>query len=195
MSSSLRFTFLVAVLSSFAAFPAQADTLKVSFSDLTFTGRPGTPEVISGSFLWNTSTNTLYDSVLQTTGPIPLNGAVVTTGFNSSGNLVLVDFNGGPGVQFQIDSLDFSFINNGTPPAPGTYTQYFFLNCGSARACGYPGPVILGSDQISGPITVSNIPEPSSLAMLLAGATLLFFLWKSRRRNLPIAAHTTAPLG
>ncbi len=71
-----RILVLFLLTLSFASIAA-ADELQVSFSNVDVTKQiPAFSGTYSGSWLWDTSTNTISDVIVQSTGPADFNGPI-----------------------------------------------------------------------------------------------------------------------
>jgi hypothetical protein len=163
---------------------AAADELQVSFSNITAVkGIPAFSGTYSGSWDWNTSTNTISDVVIHSTGPADFNGPVTwlsTFGdpAHASDLFELSIQNFDKTATFNFDPADtIQFL----PPTPGEYdslTTQIFVSCVS-DSCFANG----ARPQQPGQLIVAKVAEPGVLALTCVGFAFLFSLIGYRRKQ------------
>jgi MYXO-CTERM domain-containing protein len=182
MSKTVRCVPFVAFFLFFA--PAIfADTLEVNFSVSGFGSF--TPlldgEAVSGSFLWNTQTNVLYDVSITSTGPLAFGPSGSISGifvpppghpgcgssvpFYSAGTLqafFISDVTGTGNIQMNLG--DHADCDPPVVPGPGTYSHEPFDLFS-------PSFGVVGS--VGGAVTVSETPEPTVAGLLGLGSLML----------------------
>jgi hypothetical protein len=183
-----RILLLVLLTFSFSTIAA-ADELQVSFSNVTAVkGIPAFSGTYSGSWLWNTSTETISDVIIQSTGPANFNGPVswlATFGDPAhAGDLFELSIqNSDHSATLNFDPADtLQFL----PPTPGQYdslTTDFFVSC-ATDSCFANG----ARPQQPGQLTVAKVTEPGVLALIGAGFAFLFTLIGYRRKQATPAA-------
>ena len=163
---------------------AAADELQVSFSNVTAVkGIPAFSGTYSGSWLWNTSTDTISSVIIDSTGPANFNGPVTwlaTFGDPAhTGDLFeLAIQNSDQTATLNFDPADtIQFL----PPTPGEYdslTTSFSVSCVSAT-CFANGARPTQPGQLS----VAKVAEPGVLGLTGVGLVFLVSLVAYRRRN------------
>lgn len=152
----------------FAATPSFADTLEVSFT-ATIDVFPAA-ETVSGSFLWNTQTETLSNILLNSSGPFTFLPVVIQADFAPAGNffnypagsLIFLDFqDASQTASFQINYGDHAFLDPPLFPGPGVHTNVPFDIGVNGN---FPG---------SGTVTVTGVAEPASVILLCSGLAAL----------------------
>ena len=120
-----------------------------------------TTETIGVTFDWNTTTQTLSNFVVTSSGP--LTGYLNTPPFvlfDGSGSIELIDFFDSQGGIFQLDYFIHSFPP--LPGTPGTYVTDLDLICSPQENC--------ANDHFAlGTATVTATPEPATFALLTVG--------------------------
>jgi hypothetical protein len=181
-----RFLVLFLLTLSFTTIAA-ADELQVSFSNIDVTKQiPAFSGTYSGSWIWDTSTNTISDVIVQSTGPANFNGAITWSAEFGRGlgqpagtsdlfllSILTADQTASLNF-FPEDSLLF------LPPTPGQYdslAQEFFVNCVSATCS------VNTAQAQSGQLSVAKVAEPGVLALTSIGLVLLFSVFGLRRRR------------
>jgi hypothetical protein len=171
---------------------AAADELQVSFSNVDVTKQiPAFSGTYSGSWIWDTSTNTISDVIVQSTGPADFNGPITFSAEFGQGlgqppgtsDLFLLSILTADSTAslnfFPQDSLLF------LPPTPGEYdnlAQEFFVNCVSATCH------VNTAQAESGQLSVVKVAEPGVLALTALGFVFLVSLLGFRRwRESPTA--------
>jgi hypothetical protein len=180
--SKLTRVILLAALFLLLASSSFADTLEVTFSVGDFlVARAGVS--VSGSFLWNTNTQTLYDGkiTIDTVGipiepivfdPSTLSGEFALPGNSHgypAGSLDFFSIVGPPGtsMSFQMDLGNHAFLNPPIVPGPGgpyTSIPYFLDNVAS-----------------DGVLTVREASEPCSALLVALGALALSVAFTARK--------------
>ena len=177
----LTVAFLLTGLFLCATAPAHADTVfNVALSNITF-APINNVEVVNASFNWDVTTSTVSD-IYVSTSPLVFqaDAGTVTDGqadFQGVTYLKVVDI----GLDSFGDVLqvynDVS-VQQGVPAVPGTYDaslrigQVFF-------SCGSDCRQFIGSGSgqqmaTAGTITVTAVPEPASISLLLVGLCSAF---------------------
>jgi hypothetical protein len=166
---------------------AAADELQISFSNVDVTKQiPAFSGMYSGSWIWDTSTDTISDVMVQSTGPADFNGAITWSAEFGRGlgqpagtsdlfllSILTADQTASLNF-FPQDSLLF------LPPTPGQYdslAQEFFVNCVSATCS------VNTAQAQSGKLSVVKVAEPGVLALTAIGFVFLFSLLGFRRRG------------
>jgi hypothetical protein len=178
-----RFLLLMLVTLSFSTIAA-ADELQVSFSNVTATkGIPPFSGTYSGSWLWDTSTNTISNVIINSTGPANFNGPLTwLAAFGDpahQGDLFELSIqNSDQTATFNFDPFDtLQFL----PPTPGEYdslTTNIFVSCVS-DSCFANG----ARPQQPGQLNVAKVAEPSVLALTGVGFAFLSLLIGYRRKQ------------
>jgi hypothetical protein len=178
-----RILLLVLVTLSFSTVAA-ADELQVSFSSVTAVkGIPPFSGTYSGSWLWDTSTDTISDVIINSVGPANFNGPVTwlaTFGDPAHpGDLFELSIqNSDQTATLNFDPFDtLQFL----PPTPGEYdslTTSFFVSCVS-DICFANG----ARPQQPGQMSVTKVAEPGVLALTAAGLVFLIALAGFRRKQ------------
>jgi hypothetical protein len=176
-----RILLLVLLTFSFSTIAA-ADELQVSFSNVTAVkGIPAFSGTYSGSWLWNTSTDTISNIIIQSSGPANFNGPVswlATFGDPAhTGDLFELSIqNSDQTATLNFDPADtIQFL----PPTPGQYdslTTDFFVSCATAT-CFANG----ARPQQPGQLNVAKVAEPGVLALIGVGFAFLVTLVGYRR--------------
>ena len=166
-----------------------ADTLQVTFSaSFPFAGFYQ-DETVTGSFLWNTDTNSLYGLSVSSTGLVVFNSSSAITGqfvsapgfsgcgfggpFYPAGTLqafFISDSTGTGNVQMNLS--DHADCDPPVVPGPGSYFEPFDLVP--------PGGGVIPS-QAANPVTVSLAPEPGLISLLAFGSFLLAGIAAAKR--------------
>ena len=179
MSRLPRLIPLVVLLCLFGAGSSLADTLQVSFT-ATVDVLPAT-ETVSGSFLWNTQTQTLSNISLSSSGPYTFLPVVVSADFAGpnfpnnypEGSLIFLDFQDPTHtVNFQINYGDHAYFDPPLFPGPGVHSNVPF-------DIGGPG---IGNDPGSGQVIVTGVAEPASAVLLCSGLAALLARRRLRKR-------------
>jgi len=170
-------SFALAGLLLCLAIPACGDTVfNVELSNITFS--PINPEVVNASFNWDVTTATISDIFICTSplvftvdedpspvGQHEINGVtylhVAGLGYDIYGDVLQID----------------NEFTDEIPAIPGTYDAgkrvgQVFFSCGQdcAQTIGYTGWMLAQA----GTITVTSVPEPASISLLLFGLCSLF---------------------
>jgi len=178
MRWAARVLILLVVMAVTGSVPVLADSvLHVQLSDISFYS---SPELVSASFDWNVTESTV-DNIFLYTSPIVFeaaSGAVTANegAFQDVTYLEVVDI----GLDSYGDVLqiynDYS-PQQGIPAVPGTYDASLrigqvFYSCGPECQAiyGFEGGFHLAN---AGTITVTAVPEPSPLALLISGLFLI----------------------
>ena len=181
-----RILLLMLLTLSFSAV-ASADELQVSFDNISVVkGIPPFSGTYSGSWLWNTSTNTISDVIVNSTGPADFNGPVTWTATfgqgvgqpaGSSDLFLLAIQNADQTASLDFDPQDHILF---LPPTPGEYDSLatqFFVSCVSDSCFVNTG------QSSSGQISVSKVAEPGVLALTGIGLVFLISLVGYRRKQ------------
>lgn len=161
-----RFRALVLLVVCLSAVgPCFADTLSVTFSVTFDNAIPA--ETVSGSFLWNTTTEVLSNIAISSVGAVTYLPVVQAVTFEPAGSphgyppgsIIFLAF---PDVALtgnvQINFGDHAFFDAPLKPEPGTYSAPFDMTGGG-----------IGVIPSSGEVEVAATPEPRSLALLSFG--------------------------
>ena len=184
---TVRKILLVMLLSlSFSTIVA-ADELQVSFSNVEVTKQiPAFSGTYSGSWLWDTSTDTISDVIVHSTGPADFNGPITFSanfgrglgqpaGTSDLFLLAILTADQTASLNFfPQDSLLF------LPPTPGQYdslADQFFVNCVSATCH------VNTAQASGGQLSVAKVAEPGVLALTGIGFAFLVSLVGFRRRR------------
>ena len=168
----------VVLLFLFGAGSSFADTLQVSFT-ATVEIFPAT-ETVSGSFLWNTQTETLSGVALTSSGPYLFLPVVIEADFAPAnfvnnypeGSLLFLDFqDASHTINFQLNYGDHAYFDPPLFPGPGVHNNVPFDISG-------PG---IGNHPGTGEVTVTGVAEPASAVLLCSG--LAAFLVRRRLRR------------
>ena len=169
-----RILLLTLLTLSFSGIVA-ADELQVSFSNVTAVkGIPAFSGTYSGSWDWNTTTDTISNVIIHSTGPADFNGPLTwlaTFGDpGHAGDLFELSIQNSAGTAtFNFDPADtIQFL----PPTPGEYdslTTQIFVSCVS-DSCFANG----ARPTQPGQLIVSKVAEPGVLA--LTGIGLMFLI-------------------
>ena len=181
-----RILVLVLLALSFSTVAA-ADELQVTFSNVDVTKQiPSFSGTYSGSWIWDTSTDTISDVIVHSTGPADFNGPITWSASFGRGLgqpagtsdlflLAILTADQTASLNFfPQDSLAF------LPPVPGEYdslAQEFFVNCVSATCS------VNTAQAQSGQLAVVKVAEPGVLALTGVGFVLLVSLIGLRRRR------------
>ena len=166
-----RLLLPVVLLYLFGASSSFADTLQVNFTATI--GLFPASETISGSFLWNTQTETLSSVSLSSSGPYTFLPVVIEAGFAPAnfvnnypqGSLLFLDFQDtSHTVNFQINYADHAYFDAPLFPGPGVHSNVPFDIGGAA----------IGNISGSGKATVTGVFEPGSAVLLCSGLAALF---------------------
>ena len=161
---------LLVLLFLFGPSASFADTLQVTFT-ATFDLIPAS-ETVSGSFLWNTQTETLSNVSLTGSGPYTFLPVVITADFAGpnfqnnypEGSLIFLDFqDASHTVNLQINYGDHAYLDPPLFPGPGVHDNV---------------PFDIGNIPGRGTVTVTGVAEPASAILLCSGLAALF----ARRR-------------
>ena len=182
-----RFLLLMLVTLSFSTIAA-ADELQVSFSNITATkGIPAFSGTYSGSWLWNTATDTISNVIVHSTGPADFNGPITfTSSFGqgigqpagSSDLFLLAILNADQTASLDFDPQDHLLF---LPPTPGNYdnlANQFFVSCNSPTCFAN-----VAQSQTGGQLSVTKVAEPGVLALTGVGLVFLVSLIAYRRRQ------------
>ena len=182
-----RFLLLMLVTLSFSTIAA-ADELQVSFSNITATkGIPAFSGTYSGSWLWDTATNTISDVIVHSAGPADFNGPITfTSSFGqgigqpagSSDLFLLAILNSDQTASLDFDPQDHLLF---LPPTPGNYdnlANQFFVTCDSPTCFAN-----VAQSQAGGQLSVTKVAEPGVLALTGVGLVFLVSLIGYRRRQ------------
>jgi hypothetical protein len=175
----------------FSAGLAKADTLQVTF-DTSFPFNTIPIETVSGSFLWDTSTQTFSNISISSSGSYSFQPEIDYAEFAQPGNfynypagsiLFLVFPGSNTGTGFQFDYLEHGGLDI-PPSGPGTYTGEFFLVGGGLGVT----PAMTGEVIVTEAVVAT--PEPPVLWLLALGTIGLFIAWARRRSSdsTPIAS-------
>jgi hypothetical protein len=167
---------------------AAADELQVSFSNVTATkGIPAFSGTYSGSWLWDTSTDTISNVIVHSTGPADFNGPVTfTSSFGqgigqpagSSDLFLLAILNTDQTASLDFDPQDHLLF---LPPTPGEYdslANQFFVTCDSPTCFAN-----VAQSQAGGQLSVTKVAEPGVLALTGVGLVFLVSLVAYRRKQ------------
>jgi hypothetical protein len=181
-----RILLLVLLTLSFST-AAAADELQVSFSNVEVTkGIPQFSGTYSGSWIWDTSTDTISDVIVHSTGPADFNGPInwstvfgrglgQPAGTSDLFLLAILTSDQTASLNFfPQDSLLF------LPPTPGEYDSLaheFFVNCVSATCS------VNTAQAQSGQLSVIKVAEPGVLALTGIGFAFLFSIVALRRKR------------
>jgi hypothetical protein len=178
-----RILLLVLLTLSFSTIAA-ADELQVSFSNVAAVkGIPAFSGTYSGSWLWNTATDTISNVIIQSSGPADFNGPVswlATFGDPAhAGDLFELSIqNSDQTATLNFDPADtIQFL----PPTPGEYdslTTDFSVSCVSA-SCFANG----ARPQQPGQLSVAKVAEPGILGLTGVGLLFLISLVAYRRQR------------
>ena len=187
-----RIFLLMLVTLSFSTIAA-ADELQVSFSNITATkGIPAFSGSYSGSWLWNTTNNSISDVIVHSTGPADFNGPITfTSSFGqgigqpagSSDLFLLGILNADQTASLNFDPQDHLLF---LPPTPGEYdslANQFFVSCDSPTCFAN-----VAQSGTGGQLSVTKVAEPGVLALTGVGLIFVVSLFGYRRRQpTPIA--------
>ena len=181
MSKIAKLVFVVAFLIFLASSPIYADTMAVSF----WAGDFGQlPESVTGSFLWNPATNSIWNVTLNSTGPLTFLPAVFASEFATgsdgsgypAGSIKFLDFQDSFGNNFQINYGDHAFLDPPLRPLPGDY-KFVPFDIG-----------FNGNFSGTGEVVVKSTPEPGAGLLLGLGtfacALSLGFVARGKNRNM-----------
>lgn len=182
-----RILVLVLLALSFSTVAA-ADELQVTFSNVDVTKQiPSFSGTYSGSWIWDTSTDTISDVIVHSTGPADFNGPITfTSSFGqgigqpagSSDLFLLAILNSDQTASLNFDPQDHLLF---LPPTPGEYdslANQFFVSCDSPTCFAN-----VAQSGTGGQLAVTKVAEPGVLALTGVGLVFLVSLIGYRRRQ------------
>jgi hypothetical protein len=149
----------------------------VTLKPTTFQGLNTT---ISGSFLWNTSTNALSNFNLTTTGMLSSFSSTPIAGGAFQGTLFQLSFKNASGDNLQLNYEDLPGIIRPLEDVPGTYATEYFIDCGGVDCRG--DFFQRGGTSGDAVVTAVSTPEPATLT--LVGIGLLGLFWRGKMNSL-----------
>jgi len=179
-------SFALAGLLLFAAVPVHADTVfNVALSNITFNCHTD-GEVVNASFNWDVASGTASD-IFVSSSPLVFTSVGTSQVLQHEINGVTYIKSMGLGQDAYGDTLSIhNEFTDEIPAVPGTYDAaqrigQVFFSCGSdcAQTVGYGG-WWLGT---GGTITVTAVPEPASISLLLFGLCSAFPILRKVRRT------------
>lgn len=212
MRKSLWIVSLILLIAAIGAPGAHADDIvQVTISNLTFNGNNACPppsgtasctQTLSESYQWDNTTNTSVSGSfsLSTAG-----GLGTSFSLYSGPRLAGAPFSVFAGVVNPATDIMRVFLGDNTlsplgtgtytlipttslyPGTPGTFAADII--CGSATCeADFPTTSTVFVFATAGTVTVSTVPEPSSLALMLAGIGLVLVMRKRIAQGLPLAS-------